>query len=122
MRSLIVLRNSMICSPFGKELSEAGSSPGCRTNSERRAADAAVARAELIGLQAVEDAQDLFRVAADVEVVHAHVLDRAFGIDDEGRAQRHAFVLVTNAELVDERALRITEAPVAELRQVLVVA
>src|SRR5690242_20145277 len=105
-----------------KRPAEAGLVTKSWTRSERLAADGAVARAELVGLQAVEDAEHFLGVAADVEVVDAHVLDRVVRVDDERRAQRHAFVLVAHAELVDERALRIAEAPVAELREILVVA
>src|SRR5918993_84652 len=115
--SLMVFRNSMVVLVTqAKDLSFA-----CGPWLERLAADRAVAGAELVGLQAVEDAQHLFRVAADVEVVHAHVLYRAFRVDDEGGAQGDAFIAVAHAELIDERALRVAEAPVAELAQVLVV-
>src|SRR5207247_949859 len=53
------------------------------SSSKRRAADSPVAGAQLVGLQAVEDAQHFVRVAADVQVVDAHVLDRVVGVDDE---------------------------------------
>src|SRR5262245_8519845 len=43
--------------------------------SQRIAADRAVARTQLVGLQAVEGAQHLVWIAADVEVVDRHVLD-----------------------------------------------
>src|SRR5205809_4870410 len=104
-----------------KKPAGAGFSVSAKAGSERVAADRAVARAELVGLQAVEDAQHLVGIAAHVEVVHAHVLDRVVRIDDEGGAQGDAFGAVADAELVDERALRVAEAPVAELAQVLVI-
>src|SRR5436190_24050660 len=122
MRSLIAARNSIVFSGKRREKARRGGRARYRglSRSERLTADRAIARAELVGLQAVEDAQHLLGIAADVEVVDADVLDRVVGIDDERRAQRNAFVLVADSELVDERALRIAEAPVAELRQVLV--
>ncbi len=57
-----------------------------------------VAGAELVGLQRVEHAQHLGHVAADRQVVDARPADDALGIDDEGRAERHAVLLVEDAE------------------------
>src|SRR5262245_8486087 len=93
-----------------------------RPPSQRVAADRAVARAQLVGLQAVEDAQHLVRIAANVQVVHRHVLDHVVRVDDEGRAQRDAGLRIAHAELVDQRALDVGKAPVRELVQVLVLA
>jgi hypothetical protein len=67
---------------------------------ERLAADRAVARAQLVGLQRVEHAQHFLRVAADRQVVDRGEADDAVRIDDEGRAQRHAGVLVEDAERI----------------------
>ena len=53
-----------------------------------------VARAQLVGLERVEDAQRLLRVAADVEAVDRDVLDDIVGIDDEGGAIGDALVAV----------------------------
>src|SRR5215470_10665668 len=57
-----------------------------------------VAGAELVGLQSVEHAQDLLRVAADAEVVHGDEANDPFGIDDEGSAQRYTLSRVEDAE------------------------
>src|SRR5688500_10990632 len=46
-----------------------------------------VAGAELVGLQRVEHAQDLLRVAADVQAVDRDELDDTVRVDQEGRAQ-----------------------------------
>jgi hypothetical protein len=82
-------------------------------------ADLAVARAQLVGLQAVEYAQRLFRAAPHVEVVHGHVLYGVVGIDDEGRPQRDTCGFFAHAELIDERAGRVGELPVVEAVEVL---
>src|SRR6185312_8274917 len=84
------------------------------------AADAAVARAELVGLQAVEDPQHLLGAAPDVEVVDRHVLDDVVRVDDERCAKRHPFVRIAHAELVDERAPGIAELPLRQLVEILV--
>src|SRR6185503_13306473 len=57
-----------------------------------------VARAELVGLQRVERAQHLVDIAADVHVDHRDKADDAVGVDDEGGAQRHAFLALEHAE------------------------
>ena len=64
----------------------------------------------------------LVRIAADVQVVDRHVLDDVVGIDDERRAECHAFLRVADAELVDKRAGHVGELPVIEARQVAMVA
>src|SRR5690606_34838287 len=86
--------------------------------SEGLAADRAVARTQLVGLQAVEDTQRLVGVAADVQVVHRDVLDRVVRVDDESRTQRDAFVPVADAELVDQRTCRVGELPLVQVLQV----
>src|SRR5688572_13867802 len=86
---------------------------------QRIAADRAVARAELVRLQAVEDAQDFLGVAADVQVVDRDVLDHVVRVDDERRPQGNTFLLVAHAQLVDERARRIGELVMIEAREVL---
>src|SRR5690348_2406942 len=94
---------------------------GVSPASKRRASDRPVARAELVGLKAVENAQHLFRIPADVQVVDRHVLDHVVRVDDEGRAQRHAF-LGAHAELIDERAGDVRELPLVEALEIGMVA
>ena len=57
-----------------------------------------IARAQLVRLQGVEDAQGLPRVAADRQIIDRGIADDAPGIDDEGRTQADALVLVQDAE------------------------
>src|SRR6185369_6410712 len=121
MRLLIDSRNSIAFSycVVPKKARSAGL-PSSTLALQRVAAHRAIAGAQLVGLQAVEQSQDLVRAATHVEVVHAHVLDGVVGVDDEGRPQRHAFGLVAHAELVDERAGHVAEAVVAELAELVV--
>src|SRR4051794_20280888 len=65
---------------------------------ERRLALVPVARAQLVGLQRIEHAQHLGRVATDGQIVDRREPDHALGIDDEGRTQRDALPLVEHAE------------------------
>ena len=92
-----------------------------RFDIQRAAAHRAVARAQLVGLQAVKNAQDLVRVAAHIQVVDADVLDDVVGVDDEGRAQGHTGRHITHTQHVHQAALAVGKAPVAELVQVFVV-
>ena len=55
----------------------------CWLRSKRFPTDLPVARAELVGLQTVEDAQHFFGIAADVQVIDRYVLNHIVGIDDE---------------------------------------
>src|SRR5690606_24104089 len=64
-----------------------------------------VARAQLVRLQRVENAQRLGRVAADIEAVHRDMLDDIVGIDDEGRAEGDALAGIENAERARELLL-----------------
>src|SRR6266496_5788911 len=89
--------------------------------SKRGGADGAVARTKLIRLQAVENPQDLVRIAADVQIVDGYVLNHIVGIDDECRAECDAFVRITHAELVDKRARHIGELPVIEAMEIAVI-
>src|SRR5579862_796383 len=76
---------------------------GCgrsRRERERIAANGAVAGAELVRLQTVEDAQNLLGIAADVEVVDGDVLDDVVRVDDERRTQCHALLRIAHAQLV----------------------
>src|SRR5690606_37182104 len=57
-----------------------------------------IARAELVGLQRIEDAQDLVDVTADVHVGDHREADDVVRVDDEGRALGHAFFVVEDAE------------------------
>src|ERR1700761_7295299 len=95
--------------------------PGPRRSGrlERVAADNAVARAELVGLQRVEHAEHFLRVAADREVVDRSPADDALGIDDEGGAERDAGLLVEDAELGRELALDVRQPGERALAQVL---
>src|SRR5207249_6327078 len=86
------------------------------------AANVAVAWTELIGLQTVQYAQYLLGAASDVEVIDRHMLNDVVRIDDECRAQRYTLLGVTHAKLIDERTGHITELPVIEPIQVLVIA
>jgi hypothetical protein len=66
-----------------------------------------IARAQLVGLERVEDAQHLGHAAADAQIVHAHPANRPRGIDDERGAQRDPLRLVQDAERGRQLALRI---------------
>ena len=84
-------------------------------------ANSAVARAQLVRLQGVEDAQRVFRVAADIQIGRVDVLDRAFIIDDVGVAIGHAF-RGADTEAVDQGTGRVGKLPVTQLVQVRVLA
>src|SRR5690606_35550437 len=86
-------------------------------NLERAAADGAVACAQTVGQQRVQDAQGFFGAAAHVEIVDRHVLDDVVRIDDEGGAQCDAFGLFADAQRIDQRTRRIAELVVVELDQ-----
>ncbi len=73
-------------------------------------------------MQAVEHTQYFFRVAADVQVVHRHVLDNVVRINDECRAQRGPFLRIANAQHIDQRTGRVGKHPVIQPVQILVVA
>src|SRR5512134_1345946 len=77
-----------------------------------------VAGAELVRLEGVQRAQHLLDIAADAQVVHRREPDDAVGVDDERRAQRHAFLPVENAERRRELALDIGEHREREVLQV----
>src|SRR5665213_833564 len=78
-----------------------------------------VAQAELIGLEGVEQAQRLLRIAPDIEVVDRDVADDALRIDDEGGAQRHARPLVEDAERRGQLALDVAEPRKPHLGEIL---
>ena len=78
---------------------------GCRP--KHVLAFAPVAGAEFVGLQRVENAQRLGRVAADVEAVDRDMLDHIIRIDDEGRAERDMLVLVQDPERLGELAASV---------------
>src|SRR5690606_38059271 len=86
------------------------------------AADRAVAGAQFVGLQGVDDAQRVFRRTADVQVGDIDVLDDVVRIDDEGRAQGHAFFFVQHAQGAGQLAAVVGELPDRQLVQVGVVA
>src|SRR6516162_648308 len=75
---------------------------------QRVAADLAVARAQLIGLEGVEHAQRVLRRATDIEVGGVDVLDRVVGIDDVGIAIGDALGRA-HAETVDQRTRGVGE-------------
>src|SRR5690348_2895679 len=77
-----------------------------------------VARAELVGLQRVEHAQHFLRVAADAQIVDRGKANHALGIDDEGGAQRHAGLLVEDAERRAQLALDVREPRECHLAQI----
>src|SRR5688572_15755665 len=79
-----------------------------------------VAWAQLVGLQRVEDAQRLLRIAALVEAVDRHMLDHVMRIDDEGSAQANAGVLVENAERTGELMLVVRDPREIERGEALV--
>ena len=71
---------------------------GIKPRAEHLFAGRPVAGAQLVGLQRVEDAQRLRRVAADVEAVDGDVLDDVVRIDDERGAEGDMLVAVEDAE------------------------
>jgi len=70
---------------------------------QRRATKCTVARAQFVRLQTVENTQDFLGATAHVKVINRYVLNHVIGIDDEGRAQRHAELTVQFAPDVAER-------------------
>src|SRR5271155_2034298 len=114
MRSLIVCNHSMAKPHFAQTRVM---STGRVEPLQRAASDRPIARAQLVGLQAVQNAQHLFRTAADIEVVHRNVLDDVVRIDDERRPQRHPFLGVAHAELVHQRAGDVGELPLVKTPQ-----
>src|SRR5579859_8084762 len=74
---------------------------------QRLAADRAVARAQLVGLQRIEDTQHFLDIAADREVVDAGEADDAVRIDDEGRAQGDTLIGVEHAASLRQLALDV---------------
>src|SRR5262245_49199799 len=66
-----------------------------------------VARAELVRLQRVQRPQHFVDVAADAQVVHRREADDPLGIHDERRTERHAFLLVEDAERRRQLALDV---------------
>src|SRR5205809_2927308 len=79
-----------------------------------------VARAELVGLQAIEDAQHLGDAAAHRQVVDAHPADHALGVHDEGGPQRDPLLLVQDAERARQLAAGVGEHGEGQALQVLV--
>jgi len=71
-------------------------------------------------LQAVQDTQNFFNIAADAEVVHRHVADNAFRVNDEGRAQAYAGTFMQNAKSVRQFVLDVGEHREWQVVQVLV--
>src|SRR5690606_34805291 len=82
------------------------------------AADRAVAGAQFVGLQGVDDAKRVFRRTADVQVGDINVLDDVVRVDDEGRAQGHAFFFVQHAQGAGQLAAVVGELPDRQLVQV----
>src|SRR2546422_2817918 len=77
-------------------------------------ADRPVAGAQLVGLQSIEHAQHFLGAAADIEVVDRDVLDHVVGVDDERRAQRHAFLRIAHPELINQRSGHVGELPLVK--------
>src|SRR6266849_2955243 len=94
-------------------------STGCLSGRlQRLLARLPVARAELVGLQRIEHAQHLLRIAADAEVIHRGEADDALRVDDEGRAQRHPLALVEDAERSRQLALDVGEPRESDLAEI----
>src|SRR6185312_1614224 len=68
-----------------------------------------VARAQLVGLQCIEHAQDLFRAATDVQVGDVDEANDPLRIDDEGGALGDSFTRIEDAEAAGELALDVGE-------------
>src|SRR5579875_29747 len=58
-----------------------------------------VAGAQLVGLQSVEHAQHLLRIATHGKIRHVDEADHVVRVDEEGGALRHAGVDVEDAQL-----------------------
>src|SRR6185437_3153127 len=69
---------------------------------QRLTAHRTVAGAQLVGLQAVEDAQGFLRRTADIQAVDRDMLHDAVRIDDQGGAQRDIGVVVQHAQRAGE--------------------
>src|SRR5690606_40269207 len=81
---------------------------------KRFAPDVTVAGAKLVRLQRIQNAQDFFRVAPDIHVVHGNMLNNVVGIDNKRGPQRHAFGFFTDTKLVDQRTTGIPELVVVK--------
>ena len=77
-----------------------------------------VAGTKLVGLQCVEHAQNLLRIAAHREIGDIHKADHALRIDDERCALANAGLSVQNAELLREVALEVREHGIRQILQV----
>src|ERR1700733_1291111 len=86
---------------------------------QRRVALLPVARAELIGLQRIEHAQNFIWTAADVEVGHVHEADDALRIDDVGRPLRNTGFGIEDPERVRQLALDVREHREWQITQLL---
>src|SRR5690606_3930846 len=86
------------------------------------AADRAVAGAQFVGLQGVDNAQRVFRRTADVQVGDIDVLDDVVRVHDEGGAQGDAVFFVQDAQVAGQLAAGVSELPDRQLVQVGVVA
>lgn len=61
-----------------------------------------VARAQFVGLQRIEEAQRLLRIAANVQTIDRDMLDHIVGVDDEGGAIGDTSIGSDDAERVGE--------------------
>src|SRR5690606_14646495 len=79
-------------------LTRSGPDLGRYLRGQGLAADRAVAGAQFVGLQGVDDTQGVRRRAADVQVGDVDVLHDVVRVDHEGGAQGDAFFLVKHAQ------------------------
>lgn len=87
---------------------------------ERLATDFAVAWAELIGLQRIENAQRVLGSAANVEVGCVNMLDRIVRVDNKGVAVCHT-IRRANAKTINQRTIRVGKRPDRQLVEILVI-
>src|SRR6516165_3775709 len=78
-----------------------------------------VARAQLIGLQRIEDAQHFLRASADIKVGDVHEAHDALRIDDEGGTLRNPGLGIENTQCAGELALDVREHRKGERAQLL---
>src|SRR5215468_9744239 len=81
-----------------------------------------VARAQLVGLQRIEHAQDFLGAAADAEVGDVDEADHALGVDDVGGPLRDAGLRIEDAERARELTLDVREHRERQVPELLAVA
>jgi hypothetical protein len=92
--------------------------PSDASRLEYSAASWAVAWAQFVGLETVEQTQNFVWVAADVQIIDRCVLDHIVWVDQEGCSQGNACTLFANTQAIDQVALGVSEGILLHVRQI----